>query len=272
MSTRVGKRKLIHLRAVFKSGASLENHSKPHHCYFNRFLFIIIFIFKYFIEKNAVNIRVYLLLLIIFSLISPLTMPFVMIGITLSYFLSCERRRTVELLVLIFSISVVPFFGLALILYSEFESFYQFYWYLREIFIIYVSFGESNPILDFMSFKSPHTLDLSILLNKLLLIGTLFVVLISICFKSFFKTFFSRFLIYLSLYMIFVTYTGIFEFTAVSGRSQWYLIFTLILLLASFFNHITIKMNTSSDYLIKIYIAIFLINLTCQIFIPIKLS
>ena len=195
------------------------------------YFFVITFAFKHFIEKNAVNIKVYFFMIIIFSLISPLTTPFVMIGMTLSYFFCCDRKRLVELFYLILVIPLTSLLGITSIFYYKFENIAQYTRYLQEIFNIYMNRGESNLLVDFISFKSPHTLDLTFLFNKFLLVGALFVILIPIIFKSFLKLSFNKFLVYLSIYFIFVTYTGIFEFSAVSGRSQWYFIFTFMLLL-----------------------------------------
>jgi hypothetical protein len=236
------------------------------------YFFIITFAFKHFVEKNKVNIKLYLFMTIVFSLISPLTTPFVMIGMTMAYFLSCERKRIVEFFYLTLLIPLLSFMGVITVFYYKFKNINQFTRYLQEIFNVYMNVEESNPLLDFVSLKSPHTLDLTLIFNKFLLVGVLFVVLIPIIFRSFLELIFNKFLFYLSLYFIFVSYTGIFEFSVVSGRSQWYFVFTLLLLLACLFHHIITKMNVSSKCLNKIYTSIFVINLVSQIHFPIIIT
>jgi hypothetical protein len=234
--------------------------------------FALIGFFSIVTQSGLLNQPLYLGITVLGILTTIIYFPTLMLLVLLSYVLTSRKNIFKVFLKLGFYIGFLTLLGAILIFGYGFESFPQFYKLLSSHVDIYVLVNDRNLIQDFFSFKSSSILDVNNPLNIFIFLISIFLISIGILFRKFSEPSSNRFLLTLSYLLIFVTYTGIFEFQVVAGRAIWFLMLVFCVIISKFIIYILIK-NMISEKSIIILLTFFLfLNFVTHAILPVKLT
>ena len=235
-------------------------------------LFVLIGFFSGVTQNGVLNKTLFLVITVLGVLTTTIYFPTLMLLVLLSYVLTIRKSIFKVFLELGLYLCFLTLLGVILIFAYDFENFSQFYNLLSDHAVTYILVNERTLIQDFFAFKHSSILDVSNPLNIFIFLISIFLILIRILFREFSQPAKNRFLFILSYLLVFVMYTGIFEFQVVSGRAIWFLMLVFCIIISKFIIFVFIQNKILEKNTKIFFMFFFFLNLVTHLILPVKLT